>query len=180
MNQSKTGRLIDKVLQSSHRVPIPQLQGLLQLPPTLCWVGCVLISGATGRRSAKSQKILAELTKLEWGLLILDEVLAFGNDCQVHVVPAQMFRRVVTTTHVHTRLGLTATLVREDEKITDLNFLIGYDVVWGLAQLPGLSSTRPNGWSCRNSSFLREFYAPKCGARCPLRGPSNMKSTSFC
>lgn len=60
----------------------------------------------------------------EWGLLLMDEV---------HVVPAQMFRKVISIVHSHTKLGLTATLVREDEKIGDLNFLIGpklYEANW--------------------------------------------------
>jgi sulfur transfer complex TusBCD TusB component (DsrH family) len=52
---------------------------------------------------------------------------------EVHVVPANMFRTVVTTIAAHAKLGLTATLVREDEKIDDLNFLIGpklYEANW--------------------------------------------------
>ena len=36
-----------------------------------------------------------------------------------------MFRRVLTIVQCHCKLGLTATLVREDDKIVDLNFLIG-------------------------------------------------------
>lgn len=43
----------------------------------------------------------------------------------MHVVPAAMFRKVVGIVHAHTKLGLTATLVREDDRISDLNFLIG-------------------------------------------------------
>ena len=38
-----------------------------------------------------------------------------------------------TAVQAHTKLGLTATLVREDEKIEDLNFLIGpklYEANW--------------------------------------------------
>lgn len=49
------------------------------------------------------------------------------------MVPAQMFRKVISITKSHCKLGLTATLVREDEKITDLNFLIGpklYEANW--------------------------------------------------
>lgn len=64
------------------------------------------------------------INKIDWGLLILDEV---------HVVPANVFRRVLTTIAAHIKLGLTATLVREDDKITDLNFLIGpklYETSW--------------------------------------------------
>ena len=60
----------------------------------------------------------------EWGLIVLDEV---------HVVPAEMFRKgqisfqlkVLTIVPSHAKLGLTATLVREDDKIESLNYLIG-------------------------------------------------------
>ncbi|KAG5017577.1 hypothetical protein JHK85_023713 [Glycine max] len=56
----------------------------------------------------------------------------FRNDT-VHVVPALMFRKVNSITKSHCKIGLTATLVREDERITDLNFLIGpklYEANW--------------------------------------------------
>ncbi len=59
---------------------------------------------------------MEEIQSREWGLLLLDEV---------HVVPAHMFRRVIGIVKAHTKLGLTATLVREDDRISDLNFLIG-------------------------------------------------------
>jgi DNA excision repair protein ERCC-3 len=62
---------------------------------------------------------MAEIMGREWGLLVMDEV---------HVVPAQMFRRVIGIVKAHCKLGLTATLVREDALITDLNFLIGRSV----------------------------------------------------
>ncbi|KAH9386147.1 DNA excision repair protein ERCC-3 [Nematocida major] len=78
----------------------------------------------SGKRSYETQKIMDFLTSTEWGLVIFDEV---------HVVPANMFRRVVSTIISHCKLGLTATLVREDEKIEDLNFLIGpklYEADW--------------------------------------------------
>ena len=60
----------------------------------------------------------------EWGLIILDEV---------QVLPADMFRKVFETVKSHCKLGLTATLVREDNKIKDINFLIGpklYEANW--------------------------------------------------
>lgn len=78
----------------------------------------------SGKRSYETQKIMDFLTNTEWGLVIFDEV---------HVVPANMFRRVVSTIISHCKLGLTATLVREDDKIEDLNFLIGpklYEADW--------------------------------------------------
>jgi DNA excision repair protein ERCC-3 len=68
----------------------------------------------SGKRAADTQKMLEFVNGHEWGLMILDEV---------HVVPANVFRKVLTTVAAHTKLGLTATLVREDDKIEDLNFL---------------------------------------------------------
>jgi DNA excision repair protein ERCC-3 len=90
---------------------------------------CVLITTYTmvsysGKRSDKSQEVMDVITGREWGLLLMDEV---------HVVPAKMFRRVVGSVKAHCRLGLTATLVREDDLISDLNFLIGpklYEANW--------------------------------------------------
>ena len=44
-----------------------------------------------------------------------------------------MFRRVLSSVQAHCKLGLTARLVREDDKIIDLNFLIGpklYEANW--------------------------------------------------
>ncbi|XP_071715451.1 general transcription and DNA repair factor IIH helicase/translocase subunit XPB1-like [Rutidosis leptorrhynchoides] len=78
----------------------------------------------SGKRFEESEKIIEEIRNREWGLLLMDEV---------HVVPAHMFRKVISITKSHCKLGLTATLVREDERITDLNFLIGpklYEANW--------------------------------------------------
>eukprot|EP00299_Pterocystis_sp_00344_P014225 c7037_g2_i3.p1 GENE.c7037_g2_i3~~c7037_g2_i3.p1 ORF type:complete len:463 (-),score=111.96 c7037_g2_i3:5-1393(-) len=78
----------------------------------------------SGSRAEDSKRIMQELSKKEWGLLILDEV---------HIVPAKMFRKVVFSCLAHCKLGLTATLVREDDKIQDLNMLIGpklYEANW--------------------------------------------------
>nr|TKW16173.1 hypothetical protein SEVIR_5G281732v2 [Setaria viridis] len=77
-----------------------------------------------GKRSEDSEKIIEEIQNREWSFLLMDEV---------HVVPAHMFRKVISITKSHCKLGLTATLVREDERITDLNFLIGpklYEAKW--------------------------------------------------
>ena len=90
---------------------------------------CVLVTTYTmisynGKRSEQSQKVMDQIQGREWGCLLMDEV---------HVVPAKMFRRVIGSVKAHTRLGLTATLVREDDLISDLNFLIGpklYEANW--------------------------------------------------
>ena len=97
---------------------------------------------ASGRRSAQTQKILNRIKALDWGLLILDEVHIGTGTCHVRrcvpwaavthnallLVPAQMFKRVVTWTAAHCKLGLTATPVREDGKFEDLHNLIGAKV----------------------------------------------------
>ncbi|ORY69787.1 P-loop containing nucleoside triphosphate hydrolase protein [Pseudomassariella vexata] len=70
----------------------------------------------SGKRAYDSQKMMDFLTGREWGLMLLDEV---------HVVPANIFRKVSSHIKSHSKLGLTATLLREDDKIGDLNFLIG-------------------------------------------------------
>jgi DNA excision repair protein ERCC-3 len=62
-------------------------------------------------------------TAHEWGLIIYDEV---------HLLPAPVFR-ITAEIQARRRLGLTATLVREDGRETDVFSLIGpkkYDVPW--------------------------------------------------
>ncbi|KAM3331947.1 hypothetical protein ACQJBY_027674 [Aegilops geniculata] len=51
-----------------------------------------------GKRSEDSEKIIEEIRNREWGLLLMDEV---------HVVPAHMFRKVISITKSHCKLGLT-------------------------------------------------------------------------
>lgn len=53
------------------------------------------------KRSYDAQKMMDFLESREWGFLLLDEV---------HVVPANMFRTVVTTIAAHAKLGLTGEL----------------------------------------------------------------------
>ena len=77
-----------------------------------------------GQRSEKAERILQRIRQREWGLLVLDEV---------HVFPAKRVREVVQVVKAHCMLGLTATLVREDQMIDDLNFMIGpklYEANW--------------------------------------------------
>ncbi|AOA61137.1 RNA polymerase transcription factor TFIIH holoenzyme component [Komagataella phaffii CBS 7435] len=107
----------------------------------------------TRNRSHDSQKVMDFLTSREWGFIILDEV---------HVVPAAMFRRVVTTIAAHAKLGLTATLVREDDKIGDLNFLIGpklYEANWmDLAQKGHIANVQcAEVWCPMTSEFYQEY-----------------------
>lgn len=107
----------------------------------------------SGKRSYEAQKIMTMIQKHEWGIMILDEV---------HVVPAQVFRKTVSVIPHHCKLGLTATLVREDDKIEDLNFLIGpklYEADWQdlssqghIAKVEGAEV-----WCCMTAEFYREY-----------------------
>ncbi len=63
------------------------------------------------------------LRRKEWGLIVYDEV---------HLLPAPVFR-ITAEIQARRRLGLTATLVREDGREDDVFALIGpkrYDVSW--------------------------------------------------
>jgi DNA excision repair protein ERCC-3 len=52
---------------------------------------------------------------------------------EVQMVPAKCFSKIIENVRAHCKLGLTATLVREDNKIVDLHHLIGpklYEANW--------------------------------------------------
>jgi DNA excision repair protein ERCC-3 len=66
----------------------------------------------------------------DWGLIIYDEV---------HLLPAPVFR-VTAQIQARRRLGLTATLIREDQREGDVFSLIGpkkYDVPWRVLETKG-------------------------------------------
>jgi DNA excision repair protein ERCC-3 len=70
----------------------------------------------------------------EWGLIIYDEV---------HLLPAPVFRAVANL-QSRRRIGLTATLVREDGKEEEVFSLIGpkkYDVPWRVLEKQGFVAT---------------------------------------
>eukprot|EP00466_Bigelowiella_natans_P013496 jgi/Bigna1/88846/estExt_fgenesh1_pg.C_390061 len=80
--------------------------------------------GHGGQREKEAEKIMQLIRKHEWGLIILDEV---------HVAAAKTFRRCVSETYSRCKLGLTATLVREDKMVDDLHYLVGpklYEANW--------------------------------------------------
>lgn len=106
-----------------------------------------------GKRSYDSQKMMDFLQGREWGLMILDEV---------HVAPAHMFRRVTSIIKTHSKLGLTATLLREDDKISDLNFLIGpklYEANWmELAEQGHIARVQcAEVWCSMTTEFYTEY-----------------------
>ena len=84
-----------------------------------------MISHSEERRSEEVKLIMSKLKDVDWGLMIIDEV---------QLLPAKNFSKIIKENFKsHCKLGLTATLVREDEGIKDLHFLIGpklYEANW--------------------------------------------------
>jgi DNA excision repair protein ERCC-3 len=89
----------------------------------------------THRKSKESDfKHFALFNERNWGLIIYDEV---------HLLPAPVFR-IVADIQSKRRLGLTATLVREDGKEEDVFSLIGpkkFDLPWKILEEQGWIAT---------------------------------------
>ncbi|GAB4324226.1 MAG: DEAD/DEAH box helicase [Candidatus Sumerlaeia bacterium] len=89
----------------------------------------------TYRKSKDGEFVHMDIFQREnWGLIIYDEV---------HLLPAPVFRAVADI-QAKRRLGLTATLVREDGKEDDVFSLIGpkrYDVPWKVLEKQGWIAT---------------------------------------
>ena len=161
---------------------------------------CVLISTYSmfsvsyERMSRSSRAVIDQVRALEWGLLVVDEV---------QVMPAKTFRTVATTVRAHCKLGLTATLVREDDLIEDLQYLIGpklYEANWQELQEAGFiakvqcvevwSAMPPLFWSAfinsKNHNVNRALYTtnPRKLAACEylirLHEQRNDKVIVFC
>jgi DNA excision repair protein ERCC-3 len=91
----------------------------------------IIEAGAKGKRGAKAKKLprleeyphMQVFNSLDWGLIVYDEV---------HLLPAPVFR-MTAEIQARRRLGLTATLVREDGMEGDVFSLVGpkkYDMPW--------------------------------------------------
>lgn len=129
------------------------------------------------KRSWEAEKVMEWLQTQEWGLMLLDEV---------HTIPAKMFRRVLTIVRAHCKLGLTATLVREDDKIADLNFLIGpklYEANWLELQKGGYIAKVQCAevWCPMTPEFYREYLATRTSKRMLLyvMNPNKCRACEF-
>lgn len=126
---------------------------------------CVVISSYSmishgKRRSASGEAMIQSVREREWGLMILDEV---------HVAPAAMFQNVLSVVNAHCKLGLTATLVREDDKIKDLHFLVGpklYEANWiDLTNQGFLARVQcVEVWCPMTKEFYAEYISKSIGA----------------
>jgi DNA excision repair protein ERCC-3 len=131
---------------------------------------CIVISTYSmicheGKRSQSGEIMIDAISQREWGLMILDEV---------HVAPADMFQTVVRKIHAHCKLGLTATLVREDNKIEDLAFIVGpklYEANWIDLTLQGYLAKVDclEVWCPMTKEFYREYISHSVGTQSRLQ-----------
>uniref|UniRef100_A0A8C5GWS6 General transcription and DNA repair factor IIH helicase/translocase subunit XPB n=1 Tax=Gouania willdenowi TaxID=441366 RepID=A0A8C5GWS6_GOUWI len=158
-------------------------------------IGCsVAIStysmlGHTTKRSWEAERVMEWMRSQEWGLIILDEVHTIPGELsgnQSTSTITEMFRRVLTIVQAHCKLGLTATLVREDDKIVDLNFLIGpklYEANWMELQNNGYIAKVQCAevWCPMSPEFYREYVAIKTKKRILLytMNPNKFRACQF-
>jgi DNA excision repair protein ERCC-3 len=131
---------------------------------------------AAAKRSELSEATIAGIQAREWGLMVLDEV---------HVVPANTFRRVLFVCKAHCKLGLTATLVREDGLVADLSWMIGpkiYEANWAeLTDQGYLARVKcAEVWCPMTAEFYREYLRnddARKKRRLYVMNPSKLKAT---
>lgn len=134
-----------------------------------------MISNAR-KRSHDAEKVMQFIRSREWGLLIADEV---------HVVPANIFKKVTYEIASHAKLGLTATLLREDDKIDDLNFLIGpklYEANWQeLSEQGHIARVQcAEVWCQMTPEFYTEWLKPSSLQKRALLSIMNPKKFQAC
>lgn len=122
--------------------------------------GCVLITTytmmAVSKRSKESEVLMKDISEREWGIQLLDEV---------HLAVAEKYSQALKL-RCHTRLGLTATLVREDAREINLAHMIGpklYEANWmDLTRAGYLANVQCTEVWC---PMAPEFYREYCRAK---------------
>lgn len=122
---------------------------------------CVLITTYfmlthSGVRNELTMKVIEQIRNREWGLMIIDEV---------HEMAAKTFSKVTEEAKAHAKLGLTATLVREDKGINTLYYLIGpklYEANWiDLSDQGFIARVQCYEiWCKMTGEFYREYLKP--------------------
>ena len=108
----------------------------------------------TGNRSKEVQESIDRMKKVDWGLMIIDEV---------QLLPANTFMNIIKKQYkAHCKLGLTATLVREDRGIENLHLMLGpklYEANWLDLQKDGFLARVKciEIWSEMHPDFYEEY-----------------------
>ncbi|KAH0621273.1 hypothetical protein JD844_022381 [Phrynosoma platyrhinos] len=121
-----------------------------------------------------------------WSTIDDSQICRFTSDAKDKPIGSKMFRRVLTIVQAHCKLGLTATLVREDDKIVDLNFLIGpklYEANWMELQNNGYIAKVQCAevWCPMSPEFYREYVSIKTKKRILLytMNPNKFRACQF-
>eukprot|EP01059_Diplonema_ambulator_P003932 TRINITY_DN13628_c0_g1_i2.p1 TRINITY_DN13628_c0_g1~~TRINITY_DN13628_c0_g1_i2.p1 ORF type:complete len:832 (+),score=260.85 TRINITY_DN13628_c0_g1_i2:32-2527(+) len=109
------------------------------------------------KRGSEGGAAVKSLLSQHWGAVVLDEV---------HVLPAESCSNCVKSLKARAFIGLTATLVREDNKIDTLDHLIGprlHEAEWGdLVKLGVLATVKCIEVRCTlTSEFAAEYVKAK-------------------
>ena len=113
-----------------------------------------MLSANIGKQSKRRKNALSWISTHRWGLVVFDEV---------HSLPAVTFQRCIRAIPAQCLLGLTATLLREDDKVKDLTALVGpklYEATWWDLHRSGYIANV----SCQTiicptqGAFLKEYY----------------------
>lgn len=104
---------------------------------------------------------------------------------EAHCTPAKTLSEGIARLKSHCKLGLTATLVREDSKINNLNFLVGpklYEADWhDLAARGFLANVRCIEVQCRMTEvFMREYLREHTSQEAQLLSALNPTKVGCC
>ena len=153
---------IKPVTITTYQILTYQTAGAAETAIRTTWVG--MIPARRSRSSIEDFPHFRLFNERDWGLIIYDEV---------HLLPAPVFR-MTAELQARRRLGLTATLVREDGNEEDVFALIGpkkYDVPWKDLEKQGWIATahcHEIRLRCRASAA---WNTPWPRARCSIPSP---------
>jgi DNA excision repair protein ERCC-3 len=136
---------------------VPDLDVLSDPEQALVVVTTYMIMGMSrDARREEARPVIDQMIERDWGLVILDEV---------HMAPADKFKLSVSALTSRCKLGLTATLLREDCAITDLNYLVGpklFDISWQQLAAEGyIATVKCYELLCPMAYLFLEKYMPR-------------------
>lgn len=132
--------------------------------------------GYSGKRTKINEFNFKQIMAHDWGTAILDEV---------HVAPADTFLRAVQGLKVRHKLGLTATLVREDGGVDELLRAVGprlYEVDWMELQHRGFLATARcvEVWCAMTDEFWAAYTTEKVDVKRRVLSVANPNKVRAC
>ncbi len=130
------------------------------------------------KHSENAALMIQKIRSIDWGLLIADEVQMFVAKTYRDIIDIKQSgskKGESAMVRAHCKLGLTATLVRSDEKIDDLGYLVGpklYEANWQQLQSMGYLARVQcyEVWCQMTPEFFMEYIkltVPQPGSQSP-------------